>query len=96
MIFPLVPAKAGTQIVADDLAVLVDADLARYEDEFRRPDAGEVGILPERLAERVGIENLDVGHRQIPFLAPGHSIETPLALIGAAHFLISSAVNVAR
>src|ERR1019366_186320 len=59
----------GVEIVADDLAVLVDADLPRDENEFRRLHAGEMRVLPERLAERVGIENLDVGHRQTLFRA---------------------------
>jgi hypothetical protein len=49
--------------VAGELAVFGDANLAGDVDEFRRLDAGNLRVLPERLAERVGIENLDVSRR---------------------------------
>src|SRR5450759_3942474 len=43
-----------------------DADLPRDENEFRRLHAGEMRVLPERLAERIGVEKFDVGHRRTP------------------------------
>src|SRR6185436_8336918 len=82
--------------VTDNLAVAVNANLAGDEDEFRRLDAREVRILAKRLAERIGVEDLDVSHRQLRVLTlrtpPGgkcQSTWTPLALIGASHFLTS-------
>ena len=42
--------------IAGQLAVLVDADLAGDEHEFRGLHAGQMRILPKRLAERVGID----------------------------------------
>src|SRR5262249_55736329 len=48
-------------VTADDLAVL-DRYLPGDEQKLRRLDASHVRILPERLSQRVGIKNLDVGH----------------------------------
>src|SRR5262249_24376751 len=87
----------GVEIaVADQLAVAVDANLAGDEDEFRRLDAREMRVLTKRLAERVGVEELDVSHRQLrvlryarPLGGKCYSTWTPLALIGASHFLTS-------
>jgi hypothetical protein len=46
-------------------AVAVSADLAGDEQELRRFDARDVRILPERLAEAVGVEHLNAGHRAL-------------------------------
>jgi hypothetical protein len=48
------------------LAVLVGADLAGDEQKFRRFDAGQLRILPERLAEAVGVENLNRHWLKLP------------------------------
>ncbi len=59
----------GVEIVgADDFAVAVNAHLAGNENKLRCLHASEVRILPERLAERVRIENLDIGHRRLILL----------------------------
>jgi hypothetical protein len=47
---------------ARGLALLVSADLPGDEQKFRRLDPRQLRILPERLAEAVGIENLNAGH----------------------------------
>jgi hypothetical protein len=53
----------GVEIVdAHDLAVPIDTHLTCDEDEFRGLHAGEMRILPQWLAERVRVENLDVSH----------------------------------
>ena len=52
--------------VGRGLAVAVGADLARDEQELRRLHARDLRILPERLAEAVGVEDLDVGHGFTP------------------------------
>src|SRR5262249_18556521 len=49
--------------VACGFTVLVGADLASNKQKFRRIDPRQLRILPERLAETVGIENLNTGHR---------------------------------
>ena len=54
----------GVEIaVADKLAVAVDANLAGNKKEFRCLHAREVRVLPQRLAERIGIDKPDVRHR---------------------------------
>ena len=50
------------------LAVLVGADLAGDEQKLRRLNARELRILPERLAEAVGVENLNIGHCCFPYV----------------------------
>src|SRR6478672_2375147 len=44
------------------LAVLAGADLPRDEQELRGLHPRDLRVLPERLAEAVGVEDFDVGH----------------------------------
>ena len=46
--------------IGRSFAVLVGADLAGDEQELRRFDSGDLRILPERLAEAVGVEDLEL------------------------------------
>src|SRR5581483_2486921 len=48
---------------ADDPALAVGRKLARDVDRFRRLDPRDLRVLPERLAEHVRAEDLDLGHR---------------------------------
>src|SRR5262249_49684164 len=56
--------------VGRGLAVLAGANLAGDEQELRRLDPGDLRILPKRLAQAVGVENLDVGHCSLHFSPP--------------------------
>ena len=56
------PALRVEVVGADDLAALVRRQLAGDEQELGRLDARDLRILSERLAERVRIENFDLGH----------------------------------
>ncbi len=56
------PALRFEVLGANHLAVLVCRKLARDEQKLGRPDTGDLRILTQRLAERRGILDGDVGH----------------------------------
>ena len=57
----------GVEIIeADRLAIPIDRHLAGDENEFRCFDPRHMRVLAQRFAERVGIDDSDVRHGNLP------------------------------
>ena len=53
-------------VMADHFAILINANLTCYENKFGRFHSRHMRVLTKRLAERVGVDDLDLRHHLFP------------------------------